>query len=369
MAVRVFVPRWIDRTITNAQNANARALLTRFADPRAQWIAVGNDPPSGTLVKQGVRVVRLPRSRLWSYGLALAYQRPFDAIFYPGVDWPDEFGMKFRRLSGRSTPVIATMEGLIADTNTVSRISQHVGHPVFAQPGVEHGISRIREMYEAADQIIAISPFLARVARLLYGEKVSELPLGVDGGVFHSLGRREPERCRVLGCGTVKSSKNPQAFLRLAARFQQADFVWYGNGPMLQSLTAEAARLGIGNLRFPGSLSPELLAEEFRQSSILALPSSSEGVPKVTHEAAACGLPVVLNGYYEAPTVIHQHNGLVAWSDEEFAASLGLLIDDLETRNRMGQRGAEMAKEWSWDRIAPQWEDLILRKLISKARA
>jgi hypothetical protein len=33
----------------------------------------------------------------------------------------------------------------------------------------------------------------------------------------------------------------------------------------------------------------------------------------------------------------------------------------------MGEQGAEMAKNWDWDRIAPQWEDLIIRLAESKA--
>ena len=336
-------------------------MLSRFSDSRASWTAVGNDQPPDAVIRNGVNIVRLFRSRLWAYQLALAYQSRFDAIFYPGVDWPDELGMKVRRLSGRRTPVIATIEGILADQTAVGRISDLVGHPVFSQPGVEHAIPRIREMYETADHIIAISPFLARVAGFLYGNRVSCLPLGVETGIFHSAGRRDSVRCRVVGCGTVKSSKNPQMFLRLAARYKQADFVWYGSGPLVPALRDEANRMGLENLRFPGGLPPELLADEFRKSSFLVLPSHAEGVPKVAQEASACGLPVVLNGYYETPTVIHLRNGLVAWSDEELSEHVGGLIRDPEARGKMGEQGVEMAKDWDWDRIAPQWEDLVIR--------
>jgi glycosyltransferase involved in cell wall biosynthesis len=304
---------------------------------------------------------------LWRYQLALAYQSRFDVIFYPGVDWADDFGLKVRRLSGRHTPIIATIEGIIADHRAVGLLSDLVGHPVFSQPGVEYAIPRIRGIYEMADHIIAISPFLARAARFLYGDKVSYLPLGVESGVFHSNDRRDSHRCRVVGCGTVKSSKNPQMFLHLAARYKQADFVWYGDGPMVQSLTAEANRIGLENLSFPGGIQPELLAEEFRRSSALVLPSHAEGVPKVTQEAAACGLPIVLNGYYEAPTVIHLRNGLVAWSDEELSEQVGVLIRDRETRRKMGEQGAKMAQAWDWDRIAPQWEELVIRLATSES--
>lgn len=369
MAVHIFVPRWMNSSITNAQNSNARALLSRFADPRARWTAVGTDQIPDAVARNGIHVVQLHRSRLWKYQLALKYFSRFDAIFYPGVDWPDEFGLKARRLLGKRAPVIATIEGIIADATDVARISNLVGHPVFSQPGVEHAIPRIRTMYQTADHIIAISPFLARVAAFLYGDKVSFLPLGIERSVFFETGRKEPSRCRVVGCGTVKSSKNPQMFLDLASRYQQADFIWYGDGPMVPTLSAQASQRGLSNLRFPGGLQPALLAGEFRKSSFFVLPSRAEGVPKVVQEAAACGLPIVVNGYYETPSVEHMRNGLVAWSDEELIAHVGTLIHDPDLRRDMSSQSVEMAKQWDWDRIAPQWQDLVIRLAISLSRS
>jgi glycosyltransferase involved in cell wall biosynthesis len=302
---------------------------------------------------------------MWQLELVLAYQSKFDAIFYPGPHWSDKAGFNLRRFMGRHTPVISTLEGIIADRDSLQRISTLVGHPVFSQPGADAAVPRIRWMYETSTHIIAISPFLERVARSLYGDKVSFLALGVEGQIFNDRGRREPARCRIVGCGTVKSSKKPETFLRLGARYKQADFVWFGDGEMRQQLIAEAGRMGSENVRFPGILSPQSLAEEFRNSSMFVLPSHAEGVPKVTEEAAACGLPIVLYGFYEAPTVIHKTNGLVAWSEEALFDHVGALIDDRETRLAMGQRGAEMAKKWSWDIIAREWEDHLIRIVSS----
>ncbi len=366
MGAHVFVPRWMDRTETNAQNSNARALLSRFSDPQARWTAVCSEKPADSISRNGIETIRLSRTRWWNYRLALSYQRRFDALFYPGPHWSDELGMRVRLFSGRRVPVIATIEGIIATPDAVRELSDLVGHPVFSEPFAENTIPRLRWMYGVADHIIAISPFLARVAKFLYGDKVSCLPLGIEREIFHNAGRQEPSRCRVVSCGTVKGRKNPQVLLRLAARYKQADFVWFGDGQMLRPLAAEAERMALENLRFAGAIEPQLLAEEFRKSSIFVLPSNAEGVPKVTQEAAACGLPIVLNGFYEAPTVIHKGNGLVAWSEEELVEHVGALIHDSETRAKMGERGAAMANEWDWNRIAPQWEELVIRLARSK---
>jgi glycosyltransferase involved in cell wall biosynthesis len=366
---RVFVPRWMDQTNTNAQNSNARAMLSRFSDPRARWIAVrGEEAAEGIRRNPAVETHCISTSRLWPYQLFLKYQSKCDAIFYPGPSWADKAGFVLRRLTGRNVPAIATFEGVIAGQDDLSRLSQLVGHPVFAQPGADAAVPRIRWMYETCAHIIAISPFLARVATTLYGDKVSCLSLGMEGKIFHDTGRRDPARCKVVGCGTVKRSKKPEFFLRLASRYRQADFVWFGDGAMRQALILEAKKMGLNNLAFPGAVSPEVLAEQFRSSSFLVLPSQAEGVPKVTQEAAACGLPIVLYGFYEAPSVVHRENGLVAWSEEELLAHVGVLIENREMRFAMGRRGAEMARGWNWDDIAPRWEDLLIRLVAQYSR-
>lgn len=351
----------MDRSDTNSQNANARALLSRFKDPRARWTAICSEEPAGSIRQNGVETLRLSGSRFWQCELGAAYQSGFDAVFYPGPHWGDQLGLRLRRLSGRRSPVIATLEGLITSPQSIERLSNLVGHPVFSQPNTDAAVPRLRWLYESADHIIAVSPFLARAAAFLYGDKVSCLPLGLEANIFHNADRQEPSRCRIVGCGTVKSSKHPQMFLGLAERYKEADFVWFGDGEMVRALMTEASQMGLENLSFPGALPPALLAEEFRKSSIFVLPSRSEGVPKVTQEAAACGLPIVLHGFFEAPTVVHERNGLVAWSGEELSDYVGALIHDPAMRLTMGQQGAAMAREWDWERIAPQWEDLIIR--------
>lgn len=364
MTVRIFVPRWLDQRNTNAQNSNARALLSRFSDSRAHWTAVCSHKDAAAM-PSAVELLPMSSSRFWSCRLALAYQRQYDAIFYPGPHRADELAIKARGLLGRRAPLITTIEGVIAGPQALKDLAAIAAHPVFSQPGVESAIPRIGWIYRTCDHIIAISPFLARIANALYGDKVSCLPIGVEASIFHDRNRREPERPRVVGCGTVKSSKRPELFLRIAARYRHADFVWFGDGPRRQALVLESERNGLANLQFPGSLPPEAIAEEFRRSSLFVLPSQAEGVPKVMQEAAACGLPVLALGFYESPSVVHQANGLVAWSDEELMDNVGILLDDPETRRRMGRRGAEMAKAWNWDNIAPLWEDLVIRLATS----
>jgi len=148
--------------------------------------------------------------------------------------------------------------------------------------------------------------------------------------------------------------------VELAKRHPEADFVWYGGHGSQELAIFQAKAEGFGNLSFPGNLQPLELAEAFRSADLFVMPSGSEGVPKVTQEAAACGLPVVLFGYYEAPSVIDGENGYVVWDDEQFYHRVAELLDDAPLRSKMSSKGKSMAQEWSWDVIAPRWEAQIL---------
>ena len=59
--------------------------------------------------------------------------------------------------------------------------------------------------------------------------------------------------------------------------------------------------------------------------------------------------------------MIDGQNGFVVWdSDAAFAGRLRELLANPTLRQRMGDFAAKMADEWSWDRLAPKWQQRIL---------
>ena len=157
--------------------------------------------------------------------------------------------------------------------------------------------------------------------------------------------------------GTVYPLKRPELFLKLAERIPEADFIWYGGGrgDLLGELKHQIKAKGLTNIEFKGPANRQQLADAFRQAHLFVLPSMSEGVPKVSQEAAACALPLVTFGYYEAPTAVHGKNGAVVWSDEEFIDAVASLIRDREKLDRMGAESGRMAADWSWEIVAGKW--------------
>lgn len=359
----ILVPRFADSANVNPQNLNAKSLLSRFREPGVTWSMIHYLEPEKVFTNAPqVRITKLMPRYLWKPHLAAWYQQSADAIFYPGVMNVDEWALRIRALSGRKIPLVSTLEGLAGNPDRERQLSEWAGHPVYCQYVEPAVLRRVDYILKSSDHIIAISPFLARMGQKLYGNKISVHMLGVEGSLFTKASDRK-RAMTVINIASLQPRKRPEMFLELAARFPEVDFVWFGEGEHRERFISEVERRNLGNLRFPGPKTPVELAGALQSACIFAIPSNSEGVPKVTQEAAACGLPIVVYGYYETPTVVDGHNGFVVWNDEEFCERVGTLIANPDLAARMGEQSAQMARQWNWDALAKRWEDEILNHL------
>ena len=360
----VLVPRLVDEDQRNAQNLNAKAMLARFDAPNITWHAFNYGPPDPA-VARNPRVVlhRLARWRFWPWHILAHYVRAYDAVFYPGNDWFDVYGVWYRQRARVSGPIVATLEGLQGDHQREQFLSQLAGHPVFCYRSGRTS-PRADLIRQRASLIIAISPFLARMSRALFAPPATHIPLGVDLSLFSPGPARSSERAiSVVTAGTVLGRKNPHMFLEAADRFPAAHFTWYGDGPERAEILSEVRSRGLTNVAFPGEASQADLARAMKNADVAVIPSQCEGVPKVSQEAVASGIPVILFGNYEAPTVVDGQNGFVVWSEAEFLERLGTLLRDPDLATRMGAVGAEMARSWHWDLAARQWMEAVRDEL------
>lgn len=365
MVKRILVARAADAANLNAQCKNAQQILRFWASQGWRPGILGFAAPDpGVAANANVDIIRLPHNRLWRAALFATYMRGFDGIFYPGLHhYADWLALRALRATRRRVPVITTVESLVGLTTDDSLDRWYggvAGHQVHCGKLPPGEFQRYEQICEMSDHIVAISPFLARLATARYGNKVSMLPLGVDTRLFCCRSFERHARPRVVGVGTVYSRKRPQLFVDLAQEFPQAEFAWFGDGDMRQELLAELARKGLRNLKFDGALPPDRLAGELAASDIVVVPSFAEGVPKVTQEAAACGLAQIVFGFYEAPTVVDGTNGFVVWTEAELFGRLAQLLADAELTETMGRAGRQMAEGWSWDVVAPMWQDRII---------
>jgi len=358
--LKIFMPRLLDRDQKNAQNLNAKSLLPYLSD-RLDIISFGYGEVDEGISKR-CKIIQLLRSRLFQYQILIRYLFPCDAIFYPGHEWYDAWGLKIRKLLKIPGVVISTLEGIPwLDASQKKELEEAVGHEIHSQ---SFSASKYYlQVLSMADHVVAISPFLAVVGKYLFGNKFTVIPLGLSNAIFFPEDSDEEKARPIIICaGTIYELKRPGSFVALAEAIPTASFAWYGGGrgQLKEQLQEYIQDKKINNIDFKGDVSPDELAGALRGADLFVLPSRSEGVPKVSQEAAACGLPIVLFGHYESPSLVNGENGLQVWDDDELLEAVSGLMNDPIKRVEMGQKGSEMAKKLSWDSVAPRWVDKIM---------
>ena len=123
---------------------------------------------------------------------------------------------------------------------------------------------------------------------------------------------------------------------------------------------ARIAELKIGNVILEGAKSQEAIIRAMQESDIFLLPSRLEGLPKVTLEAAASGLPCVVFRDYATPSVVDGISGFQVNTMDEMIEKLGLLINDAQLRESMGEAGRKLTEKFDWDIVARLWQDAYL---------
>jgi glycosyltransferase involved in cell wall biosynthesis len=235
-----------------------------------------------------------------------------------------------------------------------------------------HGAAAVQ--YTAAAEQEAAEQSL----RLNHGVVV---PLGVDGNFFvereetDDFRKRFPElgNCSyVLALSRLHPKKGldvlVDAFLPLTAdrRFSEWRLVLAGDGPAdyVTRLQQKVAKnRATERIIFTGWIDGAVKASALRQASLLALPSHHENFGLCVVESLACGVPVLVSQHVNLSQQIERSEaGWVTEVDaDELKASLTeILLDEVERRRR-GEAGRELAREFTWPKIAATLIDLYKR--------
>jgi glycosyltransferase involved in cell wall biosynthesis len=219
--------------------------------------------------------------------------------------------------------------------------------------------------YRPFRKIIAISEAIATVLREndVEEERIAVIRSAVDADAF----AKEPDRAAfreefgidegvvtIVAAGQLIPRKGHRYLLQAVAGLMHDHppfrVVLFGEGELNDQLRSQAASLGLGDVvQFAGFRDD--LDDFIACFDLLVHPALAEGLGVAALKAAAAGVAVVgfdAGGLSEA--VEHGKTGLLVKAEDvdELRGAIGTLIDDEETRWKMGAAGRErMRREFS----------------------
>lgn len=153
-----------------------------------------------------------------------------------------------------------------------------------------------------------------QLARWQAARPIFQFPTWTDIELFSQAEQKERDALcpHILYAGALIPRKGAHhlvaAFAALVAEFPCARLIIIGreeNKSYSGELKTKIARLDLGGrVQFAGELSQEAVAAWMRRAYLLALPTYSEGLPRVVFEAMAAELPVVASAVSGIPEII-----------------------------------------------------------------
>jgi len=350
--VRLLFLPMVDAGNVNAQSLNVREISLRLDPERfATTLWYEQEPDPRVLNRPGIRLEKLP-SRRRTFRILREMTAGYDIIAYMDYSPASYAFLHLPRFLRRGARAVFHAEAPCAQVVSPSRT--------------------LRFLYEGVlprcDFYTGITEFVARDIRTTIGKASSHiLPVGVDTDLFTPPVARSNDPPVVLFAGTIVERKGPSLVLEAAERFPQAQFrvVGAGREGFDTVLRRRIATSGLQNVELGGPKSQLQLVEIMRRADIFLLPSRLEGIPKVTLEAAATGLPSIVFRDYETPSVLDGVTGFQVATTEEMMQRLATLINDPALRQRMGQSARKHVENFRWDVVVRKWQDAYLEMAAS----
>jgi glycosyltransferase involved in cell wall biosynthesis len=338
--IKILFNAWADKDNTNAQSLNARDIAVRL-DPRrfsSAFFALGEPKPE-LKDKPQIKIIKIP-GRLGS--LVMAAQMAWgshDLIYYPPFRRQKKLFKIFNLIGKKKKtvfPVEATAQQILA-TN----------------PGLRKEALQALFSSEAR---YAIGHNIAETVEEEFGLKLQVIPLGVDTKAFTVVSRTNHTLpVKIITLATMQPRKQTHLILDLAQhiKLETAEFHIFGNvlgDPAYYSrLLKQKATKSLTNVYFHDKVLHSDLPAVLQDFDIMVLPSRLEGVPRITLEAAATGMPCVIFADYRSPSVVDGVTGFQVYTFEEMVARVRLLVNDPDLRREMGASASEHVRQYDWE--------------------
>lgn len=171
---------------------------------------------------------------------------------------------------------------------------------------------------------------------------------------------------RIIAVGSHSRNKGYDLLLEVwkevSGRFPDWKLDIFGRLDREQTFVKMAKEMNLTRVTFHEPVKD--IRSEYLQSSVLTLPSRSEGFGMVLIEAMACGVPCVSFDCPSGPADIisEGQDGFLVENENtrSFGSKLTLLMENEELRQKMGDRALQNVERYLPQNIVKQWHELFV---------
>jgi len=250
-------------------------------------------------------------------------------------------------------------------TSIINLFSAHPDVQAEMMGGIEEGIDeftlkRGRAELEMADHILVPSQFVKdSLEDFNLSHKAIVIPFGVDLETFTPADKRD-DIFRVIFVGSNWHRKGGHLLLKAWEKLNlhKAELILYGvDENIFNNSLPKNVKVGWADI-------PQLV-KTLQQSSVFCLPALEDGCPLATHEAMACGVPVIISENTGTKQYVTEgEDGFIIKSNdvdaicEKIQYCYDRKANDLQ---KMGDKARKSIEEWPWERYETMYINFMTK--------
>ncbi|MBI4653257.1 glycosyltransferase family 4 protein [Candidatus Kuenenbacteria bacterium] len=225
-----------------------------------------------------------------------------------------------------------------------------------------------------AKKIIAVSQSIKQDLIKIFktpANKIEVIYNGINKELFSELPKLEIEKIKnqykikenyILFLGTLEPRKNIKTLIEAFELFQKNSAIKYQlviagkEGWEAKKIYQKALRSPYKNeIIFTGYISPENLNGLFSEAKTFVFPSFHEGFGTPVIEAMAKKIPVITSNIESLPEITAGSTILInPHKKQEINEALELILNNVNLRTKLIEKGFKRAKEFSWEKCAKE---------------
>jgi glycosyltransferase involved in cell wall biosynthesis len=273
-------------------------------------------------------------------------------------------GLRYAKKKG--VPVVLTLHGSwVLQDDIVKKFLIFISKKLIFNKSLSHSSRIILHTQRDLDDL----KFLHK-----YRNKVTIIPSGINIEEFDTKITKNESR-RILGIpedvhvvlflSALYPLKGPHILIRAIPRIikkvKNTIFVFVGGGD-IDRYKRLSEKFNVQKyVRFEGYVKKKLKPLYYKSADVFTFPITGflRGLGIVNLEAMASGLPIVASNFTGIPDVVKSgENGLLVppGDPNSLADSIIFLLENEAVRVRMGSRGKEIVRKYTWDNIVKEYE-------------